>query len=161
MKLQNLIIRSLFTLLLPLAFFAVTTRAQETARINLESLDKLAPKAVEVVRKEEKTRGGDGMVYARSFEFKQVGEYHETDLQEIRAQLQTPGWSRILTVSDKDADPDQNEITEIYVFGRTADNSMSGMTIITTEPKELTIVNIVGQGKIDDIVRHATETKPN
>jgi hypothetical protein len=161
MKLPHNAARSLFTMLLPLAFLTITTHAQETARIKLESLDKLASKAAEVVRKEEKAKGGDGMVYVRCFEFKQAGDYKEADLQEVRAQLQTPGWSLLMKVNDKDDGSGENETTEIYVFGRTAGSKIfGGMTIVVTEPKELAVVNIVGQGNIDQIMRKAKQAKP-
>jgi hypothetical protein len=159
MKLPHFTARRLFPMLLPLAFLTITAHAQE-ARIKLESLDKLASKAVEVVRKEEKAKGGDGMVYARCFEFKEAGDYKETDLQEIRAQLQTPGWSLLMKVSDKNGDSGENELAEIYVFGRTAGGDIyGGMTIIASEPKELAVVNIVGQGSIAEIMRKKNKAK--
>lgn len=161
MKLQHFAAKLLFTMLLPLAFLTITAHGQETARIKLESLDKLASKAVEVVRKEEKAKGGDSMVYARCFEFKEAGDYRETDLQEIRAQLQTPGWSLLMKVNEKDGGSQENEITEIYVFGQTAGGDIfGGMTIIAAESKELTVVNIVGQGSISEIMRKKNKAKP-
>jgi hypothetical protein len=161
MKLPAITARRLFALLLPLAFLTITTHAQESARIKLESLDKLAPKATEIVRKAEKPKSGDGMVYVRCFEFRQAGDYKETDLQEIRAQLQTPNWSRFIRVHDKDVDPDENETVEIYIYGRTAGSDIfSGMTIIATQPKELAVVNIVGQGNINEIMKRAKQAKP-
>ena len=151
----------LFAILLAFAFLTITTDAQETARINLQSVDKLASKAVETVRKEEKVKGGPGMVYVRCFEFKQSGDYTETDLQEIRAQLNTPNWSRLMKVDEKNVDPDENETTEIFVFGRRAGSEVfGGITIVSTQPKELTVVNIVGQGKISEILRQANQSKP-
>ena len=96
------------------------------------------------------------MVYVRHFEFKQAGAYQEADLQEIRAQLQAPGWSRLLSVEDKDSDPEKNEKVEIYVFGKTeGSNIHGGMTVIATEPKEVTVVNIVGQGDLKQIMKRA------
>lgn len=149
----------LFTMLLPLAFLTITTHAQETARINLESLDKLASKATEIVRKEEKAKGGDNMVYARCFEFKEAGDYKETDLQEIRGQLRMSGWSLLMKANEKDGA--DHETTEIYVFGRTEGSDIfGGMTIIATEPKELTVVNIVGQGSIAEVMRKKNRAKP-
>jgi hypothetical protein len=151
----------LFAILLAFAFLTINADAQETARINLQSVDKLAAKAVEVVRKEEKVKGGPDMVYVRCFEFKQSGEYSETDLQEIRAQLNTPNWSRLMKVEDKDDDRDENETTEIFVFGRREGSEIfGGMTIVSTQPRELAIVNIVGQGKISEIMKHAKQSKP-
>ncbi|MEK6282801.1 MAG: hypothetical protein AABN95_20790 [Acidobacteriota bacterium] len=161
MKLPLIAAGRLFTVLLPLVFLTITTHAQESARIKLESLDKLATKATEVVRKEEKPKSGDGVVYVRCFEFREAGDYKETDLQEIRAQLQTPNWSRFMRVDAKDVDPDENETVEIYVFGRRAGSDIfSGMTIIATQPKELAVVNIVGQGNINEITKRTKQAKP-
>lgn len=158
MKRSHLTAKRLLTMLLPLAFVTTTTHAQETARIKLESLDKLAAKATEVVRKEDKAKGGDGMVYVRCFEFKQAGDYQEADLQAIRAQLQAPGWSRLMKVDDKEDDDDVT--TEIYVFGKTAGSDIyGGMVVIATEPKELTVVNIVGQGKANEVMKQANQAK--
>jgi len=160
MKNPHSIAKRLFTTLLPLILLTITVHAQETGRVKLESLDKLASKAVEVVRKEEKASDGKTMVYARCFEFKETGEYTEIDLQEIRAQLQTPGWSLLMKVSDKDANSHQNEIAEIYVFGRTEGSDLfGGMTIIAIESKELAVVNIVGQGSIAELMRKKNKAR--
>ena len=154
MKLPNSAAKRLFTILLPIAFLTISTQAQETGRINLQSLDKLASKAVEVVHKEEKTKDGNSMLYARCFEFENTGAYKESDLREIRAQLQRTGWSLLAKVNEKNQNSQQNETAEIYVFGRTAGSDIYGaMTIIAAEPKELAVVNIVGQGNIAEMMR--------
>lgn len=147
---------SLLLLLIPV--LTHTAAPQETGKIKLESLDKLAAKASEVVQKEEKTQGGDGTVYVRCFEFEQTGEYQEADLGEIRAQLQAPGWSRLMKVVDKDGDANGHETVEIYVFGK-AENSdaYQGMTIIAAEAKELAVVNIVGQSSLDEVMKLANK----
>jgi len=160
MKLPHFTASRLFTLLLLLTFIAATASAQQTARIRLESLDKLASKAQEVVRKEETTVDGDGKVYARCFEFKEAGEYTDTDLQEIRAQLQKPGWSLLIRVNDHDRKSQENETAEIYVFGRKSGSDVyAGMTIIATEAKELAVVNIVGQGTLGELMKKKDKAK--
>jgi len=160
MKLPHSFAKRLFTVLLPIVFLTITTQAQDTARIKLESLDKLASKAVEVVRKEEKAKDGETMVYARCFEFKETGVYNENDLQEIRAQLQTPGWSLLAKVHDKDGGSQENETTEIHVYGRKAGSDVfAGMAIIAAESKELTVVNIVGRGSVDELMRKENKAK--
>ena len=159
MKLPHSSAKRLFTMLLPIVLFTITAHAQETARIKLESLDKLASKAVEVVRKEEKAKGGDSMVYARCFEFKETGAYNDSDLQEIRAQLQSPGWSLLMKVNDK-AGSQENETAEIHVFGRKEGSDVfAGMTIIATESKELAVVNIVGRGSVDELMRKKNKAR--
>ncbi|HWN07968.1 MAG TPA: hypothetical protein VNO50_01540 [Pyrinomonadaceae bacterium] len=161
MKFIHFTAKRLITILLPIALLTITAAAQQTARIKLESLDKLASKAVEVVRKEERTKDGNSMVYARCFEFKETGDYKGADLQEIRAQLQTSGWSLLMKVNEKDRNSQENETAEIYVFGRTAGSDVhGGMTIIAIEPKELAVVNIVGQGSIGEMMRKKNKARP-
>jgi hypothetical protein len=150
-----------FNILLLCAISTVAAYAQGTARIKLESLDKLSAKATELVRKEDPARGGGGMVYVRCFEFERAGDYREADLREIRAQLQAQGWSRFMKVAVDDDKGVDDETTEIYIFGKTAGgDTYGGMTIITTEPKELTVVNIVGQGNVKDIKRQTNKAEP-
>jgi hypothetical protein len=151
---------NLFGMLLLSVLCGTAAYAQGTARIKLESLDKLSAKATQVVHRADRARGGDGTVYVRCFEFGQAGDYKEADLREIRAQLQTPGWSRFMKVAGKDDNSDERETTEIYIFGQTAGSDLyAGMTIITTEPKELTVVNIVGQGSVKEIGRRGKQAK--
>ena len=47
-------------------------------------------------------------ITVRSFEFNEPGQYRMEDLEPIRAQLRTPGWSKIISAQSKD------EISEIY-----------------------------------------------
>ncbi|MDQ6705912.1 MAG: DUF4252 domain-containing protein [Acidobacteriota bacterium] len=82
-------------------------------------------------------------VYVKSFEFDKEGQYSDLDLAGIRSQLRRPGWSRILGVKSK------NDNAEIYlqIIGK----SVGGLTIISTEPKELTVVQILGPINLDDL----------
>ena len=145
--------RTLALLPLLLLFAAPAARAQQTARIKLQSLDKFARLAVESEIREETPKGG-GKVYIRHFEFDRAGAYTEADLAEIRAQVAGAGWSRLLKVQERDDAPDENENAEVYVFGNADRKSVyGGMTIITTQLKEFTVVNIVGQSDIDGYVK--------
>jgi hypothetical protein len=126
------------------------------------SLDRLADKADEVVdvtldanllqlasrflsqkdadqAKVKKLVGGLKGVYVRSFEFSRPGEYAEADVESIRSQLKSPAWSRIVTVRNKRGGGDN---AEVYI--RTENGQIAGLTVLAAEPKELTIVNIVG-----------------
>jgi hypothetical protein len=125
------------------------------------SLDRLAAKASEVVdvtldanllqlasrflsdkdpddAKVKKLIAGLKGIYVRSFEFEKPGEYQDSDVEPIRAQLHTPAWSRIVGVrSRKDG-----ENAEVYV--KTGNNKIGGLAILVTDPKELTVVSIEG-----------------
>ena len=81
--------------------------------------------------------GLDG-IYIKTFEFKREGMWGEADLDGIRAQLRGSEWERI--IGYKSAEDGEND--EIYV--RTENKKISGVAIIASEPKSLTVVNIAG-----------------
>jgi hypothetical protein len=77
-------------------------------------------------------------IYVRSFEFEKPGEYQDSDVDPVRAQLHTPAWSRIVGVKNRKS----GENSEVYV--KTETGKIGGLAILVTEPKELTIVSIEG-----------------
>jgi hypothetical protein len=77
-------------------------------------------------------------IYVKSFEFEKAGEYQDSDVEPVRAQLRVPAWSRIVGVrSQKSGDN-----SEVYL--KTENGKIGGLAILVTEPKELTIVSIEG-----------------
>ncbi len=85
-------------------------------------------------------------IYVRAFEFDKEGEYSPADVEAIRSQLRGPGWSRMVgVVSKKD-----RENADVYMK---LDNNgqLGGLLILAAEPKELTVVNIVGTISLDDL----------
>ena len=82
-------------------------------------------------------------ITVRSFEFKEPGQYRMEDLEPIRAQLRSPGWSKIISSQSKD------EISEIYT--RIENGKVAGFAIINAEPKELTVVAIEGSINLNDL----------
>jgi hypothetical protein len=82
-------------------------------------------------------------ITVRSFEFKEDGQYRIEDLEPIRAQLRTPGWSKIVSAQGK------GEISEIYT--RTEQGKVVGFAIVAAEPKELTVVAIEGSIDLKDL----------
>ena len=77
-------------------------------------------------------------IYVKTFQFDHDGSYSPADLDALRQQLTTPGWSRLVGVGSK---RDQQTV-DIYVWME--GNHAGGMAILAAEPRELTIVNIVG-----------------
>jgi len=82
-------------------------------------------------------------ITVRSFEFKEEGQYRIEDLEPIRAQLRTPGWSKIISSQSK------GEISEIYT--RTEQGKVVGFAIISAEPKELAVIAIEGTIDLKDL----------
>ena len=77
-------------------------------------------------------------VYVRSFEFERENVYTTEDVNTIRKQLTAPGWERLVTVDSKR----DRELVEIYSWRE--GKGSGGLAILVAEPKELTVVNIVG-----------------
>jgi hypothetical protein len=82
-------------------------------------------------------------ITVRSYKFKEDGQYRMEDLEPIRAQLRTPGWSKIISSQSK------GEMSEIYT--RTDQGKIVGFAIIAAEPKELTVVAIEGSIDLKDL----------
>ena len=77
-------------------------------------------------------------IYIRSFEFDRDNAYAQTDVDAVRKQLAAPGWSPLVQVDGRG----DREVVQIYNW-REGDVSR-GMAILVAEPRELTVVNIVG-----------------
>ena len=142
-----------------------------TGRLRLESIEKLAPKAAEAVNIEidgilikfagsilsdedaderavkELVTGLRG-VYVKSYEFKSAGEFAEADVAALREQLRAPGWTRVMDVKSKGLD-----FGDAEVYLATAGGRVEGFALLVVEPKELTVVNIVGSLDLDKIRR--------
>jgi hypothetical protein len=152
---------------------AAPARGQQTAtgRLRLESLEKLAPKADEAVNIEidgiliqfagsilsdkdaeeravkELVAGLRG-VYVKSYEFKSAGQFADADVAAVREQLRAPGWSRVMDVKSKGLD-----FGDAEVYLATAAGRVEGFALLVIEPRELTVVNIVGSLDLDKIRR--------
>jgi hypothetical protein len=148
-------------LLLFFALFAAPATAQSSARLQINSLERLAPRAVEAVdvniderllqlagRYLSSNNADEAQVrelvanlngiYVKSFTFEQDGEYSPTDVDAIRAQLRAPGWTRIIDVRSRR----ENENIEVYIM--TEGERIGGLAVISSAPRELTVINIVG-----------------
>jgi len=136
--------------------------AQYDSRLQIESIERLAAKANEVVdvNVDESLMGivaktlinakdpdaaavrniikGLKGVYVRSYGFTNEGEYGEADMTVLRTQLRSPGWLRIVNVMKKK----EGQTVEVYMM--TGGERVGGLAIVATEPKRLTLVNIVG-----------------
>lgn len=149
------------SVLLALLLFcaAPSTRAQD-ARLRLDHLDRLAASAVESVEITmrdvqiqflkrlvslsesdqsklktllSKLKG----IYVRGYEFARDSEYSESDIEEVRAQLRSPGWERIVEVRNR------NGADEVFFMPR--NDEIAGFASISTAPRKVCVINIVGQ----------------
>jgi uncharacterized protein DUF4252 len=75
-------------------------------------------------------------IHVRTFEFDRDGEYSDSDLDAIRAQLKAPNWMRV--VESKES----GDRTQIFV--KQDKNELGGLVILAAERRELSIVIIDG-----------------
>jgi len=124
------------------AFERLAEKASETVNVTLDPQTLgFASKFLSEDKKDEaqakKVASKITGIQVRSFEFETEGAYTEADVNDIRAQLKGPEWSVIVSSRSKKG----REISEIYL------HRDGGLVILAAEPKELTVVNIIG--KID------------
>lgn len=84
-------------------------------------------------------------VYVKSFEFEKTGEYEDSDVIALRSQLKGPAWTRIVGVRSKK----NGDNADVFI-GSDA-GQVTGLVVIAAEPKELTVVSIVGSIKPEDL----------
>lgn len=76
-------------------------------------------------------------IYVRVFSFDKTGEYDVKELDTLRTQLRAPHWQKIVGVRSKRGD-------NVDVHLLTQNEMIGGLAIISAEPRQLTLVNIIG-----------------
>ena len=77
-------------------------------------------------------------IYVRVYRFQNENEYNPADIDEIRAQLNAPGWQRVANVRSKK----NNQKVDVYTMF--TGDIMSGVAVLVTESKSVALINIVG-----------------
>ena len=148
---------------------ATATAMAQNPRIQTSQLDGLAAKASETVdvnideslmalttkflsskdddeRKVKELVSGLKGIYVKSFEFENEGQYTDADLESIRSQLRNPGWSRIINARSK-----KDGSIEVYLMH--TGEQISGLAVLATELKEITVINIVGPVNLEKLTQ--------
>jgi uncharacterized protein DUF4252 len=152
--------------LISLALFAAVCGAApahaQNARLEIDHLDRLFPKAVETIDVRidgalllmaSKFLRGDKAdeaavkeivkalkgVYVKGVEFDKEGEYSESDVEAVRQQLAAPGWERIVGVRSKR----DGENVEVFLM-ISNDAVIEGVGVLISDPKQVMVVNVVG-----------------
>jgi hypothetical protein len=144
-----------------LLFIWATPSLAQNAKLQIDHLDRLFPKAAETVdvRVEgsllqiaskflSTTKPDEAAireivsalkgVYVKGVEFDNENEYSEEDVETVRTQLRSPGWDRIVGVRSKR----DRENVEVYMM--LEGGVISGIGVLVFEPKQLFVVNVVG-----------------
>ena len=84
-------------------------------------------------------------IYVRDYEFDKEGQYSMEDVEKLRRAIETPEWTQIVHTSELK----KNEITDVLV--KQVNGETRGMFILSAEPKDLTIVLILGPIRMDQL----------
>jgi len=97
---------------------------------------------------EESTRklieGLDG-IYVREYEFDKEGQYSMEEIEKLRQYFETSEWSPIVRERERKT----GETTDVMV--KLVNGETHGMFILEVEPRELTIVLILGPVRMEDL----------
>jgi hypothetical protein len=121
---------------------ALTAKASQTVDVNIDerlmqlTARFLSSKDDDEAKVKELVNGLKG-IYVKSFEFENEGQYTEADLEGIRSQLRNTAWNRIVNVNSR-----KEGSVEVYLM-KTGEE-ISGLAVLATDPKEITVVNIIG-----------------
>jgi hypothetical protein len=132
-------------------FSHLRARATETVDVDIGGL--LLGLARWVTRNERESDpelqilDGIKSVKVRSYKFDSDGGYSRADVDSVRDQLRSPAWSAMVQVHKRDAQED------VDVFICVEDDKTCGLAVIATQPREFTVVSIVGNIDIDKLAQ--------
>jgi hypothetical protein len=84
-------------------------------------------------------------IYVRNYTFDKDYAYPKADIDGVRRQLSAPGWTRMVETRSR------KENTDVDVYMLIEHGKARGLAIIASEPREFTIVNIVGSINLEQL----------
>ena len=131
-------------------FAALADKASETVTVTLDSsllnmaarfLSSEDPEQAKAKKLVSSLTG----IYVRNYSFDEDYAYPRGEIEGVRRQLNAPGWSRIVGVVSR------KESSNVEVFVLVDGQKAQGLAIIASEPREFTIVNIVGNIDLEQL----------
>lgn len=170
MKLVTINTLKVISLLFIVTVFAAPTAQAQDMRLQLDNLDKFEARASESVdvsldgklleiakvfldaKKPEEAAVRDlvsGLkgIYVKVYEFDKEGEYSVSDIEPVRTQLRAPAWSRMFGVKSK------KEGDNIEVYMMMSGSVVNGIAVLSTQPKQLSVIQIVGSIDLEKLVK--------
>jgi hypothetical protein len=157
-------------LILAAGLGAISVHAQD-ARLHFERLSSLADKARDVVevnidgkllnlakrvtakvddpnaKQVAEAISGLKGIYVRVYNFEKENEYDVSDVDQIRAELNNPGWEKVANVRSKR----NNQKVDVYTMFTGAD--MSGAAVVISDTKSVAVINVIGMVDIEALVQ--------
>ena len=152
-----------------LTFFSGTPALAQEARLALPNLDALAKQASDSVDitldaamlrlaasfldegKDDQVLkeliGGLEGIYVKSFEFDRDGLVPQRDVENIRSQLGRGNWKRLVGIKTT------REASDAEVYAWVDQGVSRGLAVLLSDPRQLTIVNVVGRIDLEKLRR--------
>lgn len=131
---------------------ALESRARDVIEVNIDGkLLDLAKRVLVKVNDADSKKVGQAIsglkgIYVRVYNFENENEYNPADVEEIRAQLRSPGWERLANARSKK----NNQKIDVYTMF--TGDTMSGVAVVISESKSVALVNVIGPIDIDLLV---------
>ena len=128
---------------------SLESKALDVVEVNIDGkLLDLAKRTMAKVNDQDAQKIGQAIsglkgIYVRVYNFEKEGEYDIADIDEIRQQLQAPGWERLANVRSK------RNNQKVDVFTMFTGDAMSGVAVVISESKSVALVNVIGPIDID------------
>ena len=84
-------------------------------------------------------------VYVRHFTFEKDFAFPQADIDRVSRQLNAPGWNQIVDAKSR------KENTDVKVYLLVDAGKAQGLSIIARQPREFTIVNVVGSIDLEQL----------
>lgn len=158
----------LLPVLLMLLIGSAVTALGQGPKLQIDQLDALANRASETVdvRLDERLMAttakffpgrddadikevlkGIKGIYVKSFTFEKEGEYTQVEVDSVMSQLRGSTWSKVVSVKSKK----DGENVEVYL--NMIGDQITGLAVLSIEPKEFTVVNIVGPIDLEKLTK--------
>ncbi|MGH9928848.1 MAG: DUF4252 domain-containing protein [Pyrinomonadaceae bacterium] len=128
---------------------ALAARATQTVDVNIDeglmqlTAKFLSSKEPDEAKVKDLVNGLKG-IYVKSFEFETEGQYSPADLESVRSQLRGSAWNKIVNVNSK-----KEGSVEVYLMQN--GTQISGLAVLASAPKEITVVNIIGPVNLEKL----------
>lgn len=131
---------------------ALETRARDVVEVNVDGkLLELAKRVTAKVNDQNAKKVAQAIsglkgIYVRVYNFEKENEYNIADVDEVRAQLLSPGWERLANVRSKR----NNQRVDVYTMF--TGDIMSGVAVVISDAKSVALVNAIGPIDIEMLV---------
>jgi hypothetical protein len=128
------------------------TRARDVVEVNVDGkLLELAKRVTSKLKDDNAKKVAVAMtglkgIYVRVYNFEKENDYNVGDVDQLRSQLQNPGWEKLANVRSKR----NNQKIDVYTMF--TGEKMDGLAVVLSEAKSVAVVNVIGMIDLEMLV---------